>query len=490
MSRLAALLTALATLVVSMGAGLVAGPERQQLGTARSGDHDLGRRVSAALGSGAGFRSLVVAEVTTDDIVWAGLGNADDGRDPGTAPTADRRYELGSITKTFTAALFADAIERGEVRADDRLARHLPELADTPAGDVTLESLAQHRSGLPALGTTVQIGLLAALLNRNPYRTTDVAQLVTDAQVAEVDPTQPPTYSNFAVSLLGTALVRATGASDYPTLVGERITGPLGMTQTSFPATDSEIPVEAVTGFGVNGSVAARWTGSGYLPSGSSTFTSINDLARWAQAQLAGTAPGRAALEPTAEFAGEDRIGWAWITSPIGNGRAMVWHNGGTGGFRTMLALDRDSGRAVVVMGNTTRSVDELAISLLYGNPSGQPLATAPGVSGWVVAGAALLLGLSAVWRALRRRPVIAVASGVLGGAFGLLLLWLRGPWEQVGGWVWGLVAAPTALAVVFTLIQLVRSEVRPLPERRVGLAVAGAVVSLVLVVATAVFVR
>lgn len=137
----------LLSLVTGLGVGFLAGPERQRLGAATSGDAELAGRVRNAVGDGAGLRSLVAAEVTADWVRWAGLGDARDGRPPGEPPTDQTRYELGSITKTFTAALFADAIERREVRAEDGLARHLPELRDTPAGAVTLGSLAQHRSG-------------------------------------------------------------------------------------------------------------------------------------------------------------------------------------------------------------------------------------------------------------------------------------------------------------------------------------------------------
>ena len=141
MSRLAALLTALATMVVSMGAGLVAGPEHQQLGAARSGDHDLGQRVSAAVGSGDGLRSLVVAEVTADDIVWAGLGNADDGRRPGSAPTYVRRCPRMSASSRTPPRL-----TRTNVRPSDA-AIDLPRLVlPTPGGPT------KHKIGPRPLG--------------------------------------------------------------------------------------------------------------------------------------------------------------------------------------------------------------------------------------------------------------------------------------------------------------------------------------------------
>ena len=72
-----------------------------------------------------------------------------------------------------------DAVARGEVVLDDPLETHLPELAGTPAGGVTLVSLATHTSGLPRLPEGAG-GLRSALSPRDPYPAWSVGQL-TDA---------------------------------------------------------------------------------------------------------------------------------------------------------------------------------------------------------------------------------------------------------------------------------------------------------------------
>ncbi len=280
-------------LAAGAGLGALIGPERQQLGAVHAGDAELGARVRTVVGEGAGLRSVVVAEVTESSVRWAGLGTTTDGRRPGTPRTDQTAYELGSITKTFTGALLADAVERRELRAEDTLATHLPELRGTAAGRVSLASLAQHRSGLPPLGGTAQAAGWRVVLNENPYATSSTETLIADAAVAPVTTNQRYAYSNFGVALLGTALVRAAGARDYPSLVVERITRPLRMDRTTIAAGDGDIPATAVRGFAANGLGQRRWTGTGYLPAGSSTFTTVTDLARYAQAQLSGKAPGR-----------------------------------------------------------------------------------------------------------------------------------------------------------------------------------------------------
>ena len=107
--------------------------------------------------------------------------------------TEDTRFELGSITKTVTGLLLAEAVERGEVALDDPLGRHLAELAGTPIGEVTLRELATHEGGLPAVFaepgemfalTTESLGGRAPSL----YRDETSASLIARAAAATAGP--------------------------------------------------------------------------------------------------------------------------------------------------------------------------------------------------------------------------------------------------------------------------------------------------------------
>lgn len=450
--------------VAAIALGAAVGPQQQTVSSAWSGDETLAESIRTLPGGLDGFRSLSVAEIDPGGVVFAGLGDADPAHPE--APGPDTVFELGSITKTFTGALFADAIERGEVAPDDRLAEHLTALEGTDAGDVTLASLSQHSSGLPGLGATAADGAVTSLiLNDNAYASSTTAQLIADAAIAPVDPDQGAVYSNFAVSLLGTALVEAAGADDYATLLDERLTGPLGMEHTTVAATAAEVPVDAVPGFLLNGTPAPRWWGEGYLPAGSSTFTTASDLAIWAQANLDGSAPGAAALEPTAPLGAEGEIGWGWITSASFDGAGtQTWHNGGTAGFRTILTMDRDAGTAFIALSNTVATVDYVAMSYLSGAPIPGP-AEPYLILGWSVFGIALALGVVALLRALRAKALLPSLSDLVWALAGLLLLWHSGPWFAVGGWVWGVALAPTLAAV--GLLALRGRSLPFLPARR-----------------------
>lgn len=453
----AASLTGRTTWLIVLGAvltatlaGLLVGPEQLRLSAATAGDPALAGRLRAALDDGPGMRSVVAAEVTKASVNWAGVGNATAARGTGQAPTQHTPYELGSITKTFTGSLLAEAIERKEVKSDDPLSNHLSELASTPAGGVTLASLAQHSSGLPGLGDSAAGSALAAtMFSGNPYAASSTEVLLADAAKAPVNPDQPATYSNLGVSLLGTALVRAAGVADFATLLSQRITGPLNMTATTIAGSEAQVPVGAAPGFSASGLPQSRWTGTGYLPSGTSTFTTAADLARYAQAQLTGQAPGVGALKPTAQLGSSNTIGWLWITSE-NDGRSFTWHNGGTAGFRTTLALDLAAGRAVLLMGNAATDLDAAAFALLRGTiaPAAETSGLQLGTWAFLVV-LTLAFGLIALASAIRSQAALPIINNLLTAVFGLTLLWVAGPWTLVGGWLLGLLAGPALAALV-----------------------------------------
>ena len=136
------------------------------------------------------------------------------------------------------------------------------------------------------------------------------------------------------------------------------------MSGTYAPATPAELRPTALPGRSRTGRPREPWTGEAIAPAGG-LRAPITDLARLVAALLDGSAPGLAALDPVADFSGPRvRIGAAWITLEH-QGREITWHNGGTGGFRSWLGLDRRAGTGVAVLSAASRSVDRYGFELL-----------------------------------------------------------------------------------------------------------------------------
>jgi len=191
-------------------------------------------------------------------------------------------------------------------------------------------------------------------------------------------------YSNLGVGLLGYLLGRAAG-SDYETLLRDRITGPLGMADTAI-ALSADQQARFAPALDMFVRPVKPWRLSVLAGAGAIRSTA-NDMLTFAAAALDPDSPigpaMRTALSvrrPSGNSRVEQALGWQVVHPEPG--REVVQHGGGTGGFRTHLALEPSSGRAVVVLANSAAepSAMDLAVHLLVGSPVAPtpPLPAAP----------------------------------------------------------------------------------------------------------------
>ncbi len=268
--------------------------------------------------------------------------------------------ELGSVSKGITGMLWRDAVTRGEVAEDAVLGDHL-DVPATMAG-IRLSALATHRSGLPRLAGSDMVRRTWELWRegRNPYRE-DLAGLLTQLEGVKVGKAKPA-YSNLGFELLGHAVSSAARMS-YAGLVAQRIAEPLGLVDTYVPTSPDQLRPGAVAPRNRAGREVEPWANEAIAPAGG-VRSSATDLAVLLRAMLDRTVAGADALEPSVPFAGRMRIGAAWLTGSLLR-RTVTWHNGGTGGFRSFVGIDRDHGVGVALVSASTRSVDGVAARLL-----------------------------------------------------------------------------------------------------------------------------
>ena len=342
---------AAAAAVAVFVAGALLIPRPPQLSDDTGGDAALVSEVRRLLEPHPGVRDrLSVAVIDGADVRVAHFGATD-----------DTEYEIGSVTKTVTGSLLADAVERGEVDGATPLG-DLLDLGGSDAASITLDELATQSSGLPRLPLSAGMVVSAIVANfraSDPYGST-LADLEADARASAVGEKEY-LYSNFGFALLGQALVVAAGADDYESLAADRVFGQLGMADSYAPDSVEGLRGTAVSGSTATGRTADPWTLAADSPAGSARST-LADMVVYARAQLDGTAPGVDATEPRAGIGGDGRIGYAWVTTD-----GVTWHNGQTGGYSSWVGFDREADRAVVVLNATSVSVDELAFALMDG---------------------------------------------------------------------------------------------------------------------------
>jgi CubicO group peptidase (beta-lactamase class C family) len=295
----------------------------------------------------------------------------------GDLPDENTVFEIGSITKVFTATLLADMVRRGEIELDDPIQLYLPTGVTAPTrkqASITLLDLATHTSGLPRLP-----GNLQPADPSNPYADYTAQQMYEflDGYGLQRDIGEQYEYSNYGAGLLGNLLANAGGA-EYADLIAQRITAVLGMDDTavelsedmrerlaqghsgSTPVANWDIPILAGAG-------ALRSTAADML-----TFLAAN-LGLVDTPIEPALSDTHSARRPTNSPAMQVGLGWHIRTG--GNGET-VWHNGGTGGYRSFAGFAREGRTGVIVLTNSNRSADDIGFHFLDPSFPLQPVRT------------------------------------------------------------------------------------------------------------------
>ncbi|HKB53299.1 MAG TPA: serine hydrolase domain-containing protein, partial [Ramlibacter sp.] len=276
-------------------------------------------------------------------------------------------FEIGSISKVFTATVLAELAQEGKVRLDDPAQKYLPASVHLPTRDgkeITLLNLSEQNSGLPRMPNNFHPADAS-----NPYADYSVQQMydfLSHYQLTR-DPGAQYEYSNLGVGLLGHVLTLATGTS-YEELERERVWKPLHMDHSAI-ALSPWMRDHLATGHDEQGRVTSNWDLPTLAGAGAIRSTTY-DMLKFADANLH---PERGAVERAMAFAQQERasagtpnmrIGLNWHILHAGD--TIVWHNGGTGGYRTFIGLEPSRKVAVVVMTNSGGvGADDIGFHLL-----------------------------------------------------------------------------------------------------------------------------
>jgi D-alanyl-D-alanine-carboxypeptidase/D-alanyl-D-alanine-endopeptidase len=277
--------------------------------------------------------SAAFAVVAGTEVRSGGFGAVD----------TDSVFQIGSVTKAFTGLLLAHAAARGEVKLSDPGTDYLTGVSP---GQATLVELATHTSGLPCLPR----GMLkySLLRPRNPYAWYPESSFLRAARrsLATAPGGQPYAYSNFGAALLGYLLGEAARVP-YQRLVEERICRPLTMSATGFDAR----PVQGYS----NGRKVPPWH-LGPMAAAGGLYSTVSDMVKLLTAclrpqgtSLAESAPLALATHAVRGPQGEMGLGWHHA---LRDGRRVSWHNGMTGGYSSMIALDIERQSAIVALSN------------------------------------------------------------------------------------------------------------------------------------------
>ena len=309
------------------------------------------------------YQTLVFGVVDGDQSEVVAFGRLDNGK----APDGDTIYEIGSITKTFTATLLAQAVLSGRVTLDTTVAQLLPDFKIPSRGgkEITLDFLATQYSGLPRLPSN-----LLPKDSSNPYADYDATKLKAFLAGYELsrDPGAAYEYSNLGFGLLGYALAQLDHTT-YGAMTDAEILKPLGMSMSGTAFTGA-MRAHLAPGHDDTGKAAGNWDFDALAGAGAIRSTA-NDMLRYLKAnmgidQTPLAAAMKLAQQPRRDMGqtmriGTMRIGLAWMTTDKG----IVWHNGMTGGYSSFIGFTTDGRRGVVILTNTAVGAEDLGFATL-----------------------------------------------------------------------------------------------------------------------------
>lgn len=267
------------------------------------------------------------------------------GEDGTVLPAEEHVYEIGSITKTFTALLIEKGIEEGKISLDDTVDMYL----DLPEGNnyPTIRSLLTHTSGYKAYYSESRM-VGNYLKGRNDfYGISDDMILKRLSKLSINDEDHAFNYSNFGYATLGLILESVYG-EEYSMLMNHFVQDELGLLHTQI--SDG------------SGDLHNYWDWheqDAYLSAGGLT-SNITDMLAYAQLQLSDEGAFAASHQSLATIDAStdsykkmgifmDEIGTGWI---IDNKNNIVWHNGGTDDYNCYLGFNSDAGIGVVILSN------------------------------------------------------------------------------------------------------------------------------------------
>lgn len=308
---------------------------------------------------------LALAVVKNGSINFIGIERIND--TIRTTENYNSAFEIGSITKVFTATLLSNFVNEQQLTLDDHIQDYL-DFKMKSEDKITFKQLANHTSGLPRLPSNLNFFFVD---RDNPYKDYNREMLI-DYLTNKVELNQEPgttyEYSNLGAGVLGFVLASISDAS-FESLLQDNIFARYKMPNS---ATNKEqIQTKLVKGLNTSGAFTSNWDFD-VLAGGGAIFSTVEDLSKFALAQFdPENNELRLTQMPTFKVNDQMSIGLGWHIIKRKNGGELIWHNGGTGGYTSSMALDLERKNDVIILSNVSAfnskqgHIDQLCFALI-----------------------------------------------------------------------------------------------------------------------------
>lgn len=307
------------------------------------------------------FNGSVLVAKNEQVLFENGYGMADaDNKIPNTANTV---FEIGSITKQFTATAILMLQEKGLLNIQDTIDKYIP---DYPNGNkIKIYNLLNHTSGIPDyLGFVI-----GTKFGEHSYTSKELVEMVKD-QPLDFEPGTKFEYVNSNYALLGYIIEKVTGIS-YKDYLKNNIYTPLKMNHTGLIDSKEKVPEKAV-GYDYIGKDSKTyskydepepsiWYAAGDI------YSTVDDLLAWNSSLCSGELIKKESLKemftPYLNY-----YGFGWYINNNYNGDTLIWHYGSVDGFVSLIVRELDKENVVIILSNNqndSANLDKISKGLM-----------------------------------------------------------------------------------------------------------------------------
>ncbi len=294
----------------------------------------------------------------------------------GVPNTPEMIFQIGSITKQFTATGILQLEERGLLSLGDPITKHLPDYAKETGDKITIHYLLSHTSGIPNYTSMPGVMDNKAL----PTSVDDLMGIFKDEPL-DFEPGEKYVYSNSNYIVLGAIIEKVTGKT-YEDYLQENIFKPLGMNNSGYDHRD-RIMKNRAAGYSGNEDgelINAEFVHMSTPYAAGALYSTVGDMLIWDQALYGEKILKKSSLEKMFTPV-KDNYGYGWVIDEA-YGHKRIWHNGGIFGFYTSFSRWMDDKVCVVVFSNNDGApVDGIASGLgavALGEPYDMPVIKEP----------------------------------------------------------------------------------------------------------------
>jgi CubicO group peptidase (beta-lactamase class C family) len=323
---------------------------------------DVGTRIDQHLAAAErfGFSGAILVEHDGQVVLHKGYGLSD--RENGIRTTAETVFDIGSITKPFTAAAILKLEEQGRLRVSDSITRYFKNVPADKAG-ITIHHLLTHTSGLRG-----DFGGDYDVVTRDSLVHLALASKLNAAPGADYD------YSNAGFSLLGAIVEQVSGRS-YEEFLREQLLKPAGLLNTGYRLGDVAkkplaVGYRAGTRWGTP--LEKPWAADGphwNLRANGGLLSTVGDLYRWQVALESARVLSQTSFVKATTPPANSEYGYGLDVSTTPRGTRHIGHNGANGYFYARMASFPDEKVKLLFATNdhSNRSIENDVIAMLFG---------------------------------------------------------------------------------------------------------------------------